>query len=583
MKTLSAFLVVLIAFCAKAQDYNEALQYEVDNFSADYYLNKDGSADVVERYDINFLIPMHGIIRTFLIRSFLDESLVRKDERTLYFSKISVKGAPYTKTSDFGRMYDNWLDIKIGDKDKLITGPAHFEISYKVRNVMLLSNDRTAFYWNVKTDDWDAPFNRIEFRIHTPDGNTVNPNNSLTYDGIFDNEEISQNFEYQYRGGVYSAVSKPGWSSPGNENVTALVYVPKHLIPKNNLMPVYFRRYQWIGILLLVFLIWRSLIIRLKNLNRTISVTAYYPPENVDPAMAGYLINDSEDSSDLIALLPKWGNEKLIKIEENKEDRKKDVLITRLAKIGNDVPDYEKYFFNQIFSKIANPEGAVSVNNLKSSFYESMNTAKSKLKDAAQKYYDKKLSKRSDTIFAFVIFLGIAAVCLFFFFYGILAAVCCFFFFLFLAVGSIDIKVKTKEAARMFDELEGFKKFIELAEISRIRELLKSDPEYFEKTMGYALAFGMLDKWAQKFEGLDVKPPEWYSSNMKTTNLALFSNSFGNSMFIASSSLKGIAPVASSSSYHGYSRSTVRTPFRGSSFGGGRSGGGFGGGGGRGW
>jgi uncharacterized membrane protein len=118
---------------------------------------------------------------------------------------------------------------------------------------------------------------------------------------------------------------------------------------------------------------------------------------------------------------------------------------------------------------------------------------------------------------------------------------------------------------QLFSELKGFKRFIKVAEENKLKMLLIDDPGYFENTMGYALAFGLFEKWARKFEALNVKPPDWYTS---TGNNALTMHNFSRSF---------------SSTIAGTQSNMVSSPHSSGSSGGGSSGGGFGGGGGGSW
>ncbi|MGV8815562.1 MAG: DUF2207 family protein, partial [Gelidibacter sp.] len=126
---------------------------------------------------------------------------------------------------------------------------------------------------------------------------------------------------------------------------------------------------------------------------------------------------------------------------------------------------------------------------------------------------------------------------------------------------------KNAKGNTALSELKGFRQFIKVAEINKLKMLIIEDPHYFETTMGYALAFGLFDKWASKFEALNIPPPTWYSSS-STVPLTMnsFSNSFANTMSSAKSTMVS-SPTTSSSG----------------SSGGGSSGGGFGGGGGGSW
>ena len=123
---------------------------------------------------------------------------------------------------------------------------------------------------------------------------------------------------------------------------------------------------------------------------------------------------------------------------------------------------------------------------------------------------------------------------------------------------------KNTDGNEIFAELKGFRQFIKTAEERKLETLIKESPSYFESTMAYALTFGALGAWAKKFEGLDIKPPDWYHSHSGSFHsMNSFSNSFSKTITSTSSTM---VSTPSSSGSGGSS--------------GGSSGGGFGGGGG---
>lgn len=161
--------------------------------------------------------------------------------------------------------------------------------------------------------------------------------------------------------------------------------------------------------------------------------------------------------------------------------------------------------------------------------------------------------------------LGVILCPIFLFVYGVLAAIAAPVVCVFIALMSFYMQKKNKTGSAIFSELKGFKQFIKLAEVNRIKMLIEQDPQYFEKTMSYALAFGLLENWAKKFDELNIAPPNWYhSSGNRMGSMHAFSKSFSGSMASAQSSM-------------------VSSPSSSSSSGGGSSGGGFGGGGGGSW
>ncbi|MEZ8221786.1 putative membrane protein (DUF2207) [Candidatus Fervidibacteria bacterium JGI MDM2 JNZ-1-D12] len=134
---------------------------------------------------------------------------------------------------------------------------------------------------------------------------------------------------------------------------------------------------------------------------------------------------------------------------------------------------------------------------------------------------------------------------------------------------------KTNKGARALWHILGFREFIRRVEKDRLERMLRKDPNLFDKVLPYALVFGVADEWAEKFDGLLQRPPDWYESDRwtpTTFNARTFVYSLGDSV----SSMRSVFPSSPSRSSGAGGGS--------SGFGGGGfSGGGFGGGGGGGW
>jgi uncharacterized membrane protein len=285
----------------------------------------------------------------------------------------------------------------------------------------------------------------------------------------------------------------------------------------------------------------------------------------MDPAMVGYLIDDSGDTADLISLIPFWASNGYLTIEEIDEEgwfAKDDTRLTKLKEIEADAPLYQRQLFDGLFASTTE----VLISSLKEKFYTTMGTASGSLKVAAQIYYVNKSRRIKNFTIVGLVILILILTPLFLFYWGIIAAIAVAVSLLFLMIMSQFLIKKNKEGTAILSELKGFKQFIKVAEENKLKMLLKEDPSYFESTMSYALAFGMFDKWAKKFDALNVAPPTWYySSTGRLMTMNHFSKSFNNS--IKSTQATMVSSPSSS----------------GGSGGGGSSGGGFGGGGGGSW
>lgn len=561
MKKALIFLCLILGINLYAQDF------VVKNYEVEIFLEEDNYFDVVEKYEVFFKYERHGLLRYIITHYDFVDQFGQAGERDIYISDIEVPGHRFKASSSIKRKWEDQVEIKIGDPKKYVSGTQYYEIRYRVKNALIFSKDQTQLYWNIKPNDWNANFEKIKFTIHVPKGVELKKENSFVYSGFY-GELNPGKFDLEFKGNQLIATSKENVISYYGQSVTALVKLPEGAIAYVDYTPSEFRQTAWIWILLLPIIWFIRIWVKHGKDDRVPAVTSYYPPVGVDPAMAGFIIDDTADAVDLVALIPKWGNEGLVRVEEIKKKGlvfdSSDIRLHRLGEISAQAPDYEQTMFNDLFEMEDEKLESVLISDLKEKFHESMTLAKKQLEEKAQIYYLPKSRSLASDIGFYSMVLGAGVSFILFYFFGKIAAVFSVIVFVALIFFSRYMIKKNPSGNEALAELKGFKNFIKLAEVHRIKVLLESDPEYFEKTMSYALAFGLLKQWGNKFSGLDVEPPDWYTGNsVGLMNMNSFANSFSNSMSSAQSNL-----VSSPSS---------------SSSGGGYSGGGFGGGGGGSW
>lgn len=141
----------------------------------------------------------------------------------------------------------------------------------------------------------------------------------------------------------------------------------------------------------------------------------------------------------------------------------------------------------------------------------------------------------------------------------------------------------TKFRKLYLGEVMGLREFIDTADRSRLEALLNDDGQYFYKILPYAMNFGMVDKWAAKFEGLRVPCPQIEEQDTEHLLSMLHRDKlFTQKAHSAVSSYESKLSDRGSSSTSGSSYSSSSS-YGSSSSSGGYSGGGHGGGGGRSW
>ncbi|MCM4166368.1 hypothetical protein KCTC52924_03301 [Arenibacter antarcticus] len=558
---ISFLLLMLCLSIGNAQDFT------VNNYTVDITIHKEGYFDVVENYDLNFDVPKHGIYRTIQTKYELEDSTGTTSSRKIKIANIKVPNHKFDKPFDFVQKLQDQMEIKIGDKDINVIGPQHYKISYRVYNAFIFTDSQIKFYWNIKPEGWSANFQQINFTIHVPQDVYLSRENSFVYSGDTGTTGQSKTIQTYFANGEFSGASKSDFISYPGQSVTVLINLPLGAVAEYKPFWPFWTDYGFvflIGILIAAF-IWVWWIFGKDE--RVIATTTYYPPDHIDPALAGFLINDREDNSDLVSLFPYWGEKGLIRLEEIPKKGlfgSKDTKIIKLNPLPMEATVYEREIFSGLFNDSTSTETEeVLVSSLKNTFYTNMDTARELLKENAQPYYEGESKKVQGILYVILILLAIGLTAIGLFMWGPIGAITMIISCVVLIYVNKFMVKKNEKGNRLFSELKGFKRFIKVAEEHKLEMLLKEDPHYFESTMGYALAFGMFNKWSKKFDGLDIPPPTWYTGH-SGANVKSFSRSFSSSMDKAKSNM-------------------VSSPSNSGSSGGGSSGGGFGGGGGGSW
>lgn len=570
-KCLWMFLFLLPASRLYSQE-----SFIVRNFDILVEVNQNASLNITEKISVFFTRPMHGIIRSIPYRYKMSElpsgtekaqmAWVSRDFRYTKISDIKVTDKKF-ETGHVG----NYATIKIGSKDKLVSGDQEYQLSYQVDGDINFFKDFSELYLNLTGNEWNTTIEKVHFMLHfyAPVPDTARWFVASGRAGSRENNTTTRwNQNHTILEGKSIAPLSP------YEGITVGVSMPENFL----VMPNYRNRgLAWVVVPVLVFVlmlgVWKKWG---KDLPVTL-ITAYYPPEGISPSVAGYVIDGKLDRRDLTALIPYWGAGGYLQV---KDTEKKEMLgliknheyeFIKLKDLPDTVETFEKTMFRGLF----NSRNSVKLDELKNSFFKTMNQAKTELNAEidSRKYY----TKYSRSMAVLLPLAG--AILLIFFVIGFVSSYpvdlwrwlsLCIAAVILIIFGSLMSK-KTIAGTDLYQKLLGFKEFIKTVERDKLEVFLKQDPDYFDKVLPFAIVFNVADKWKDKLKGLDVPPPTWYSSNYGGSNFntLLFLNSLDHSMNAMSQTFYSM-PSSSGSS--------------GGSFGGGGfSGGGFGGGGGGGW
>ncbi len=569
---LHIILILIWVFSARAQE-----AFTIQNYDVKVKVNKDASVNITETIDVNFTEEKHGILRTFLYRYSIDELppgtekadqlLVSGNKVRLIIKDVKVKNYKY---EEFKK--DDLFNIRIGDKDKYISGHQQYVISYTVLNSINFFENYSEFYFNLVGLQWNTTIDKVNFSVELYNTLPSKPTYFIATGpfGSKENKTVSIWQNNQILSGNTTEILKP------NEGLTVGIQFPKGFLTKPDFT---YYRFGWLALPILVFFI-MFVIWKKWGKDEEVTVqTEFYPPENVSPSVSGYIIDGKLDKRDLTALVPYWGAGGYLKINELEEKslfgliKTKEYEFVKLKPLPVEALDFEKTLFTGIFLKA----DTVKLSSLKNVLYVTMYESKKELESKINKEeYYVSLSRPMGTIFHVLGIISIAGS--FIYFINDLQvnkwpALAAFLSGLIIFITGIVMPKKTKRGTDLYAKLLGFKEFLKSVEKDRLKEFLKQDAQYFDKVLPYAIVFDIADTWKDKLKGLDIPPPTWYSAGYSGSNFNSmnFMNSLDNSMNVMSQSFYS-SPSGGAGSGGSFSGG-----------GGGSSGGGFGGGGGSSW
>lgn len=551
--------------------------FYIKDFDVDVKVNKDASLQITEKLSLYFTQSRHGIIRYIPFRYKIsklpagmeraDMSWSSGDYRYIRITDVNVKGAKF-KTSTTG----DFETIKIGSENILISGDQNYEISYKIEGAINFFRQYSELYLNLTGNNWATEIQEVHFTIHFP---APVPDTARWFvaTGRLGSQENNTATKWNTDRTTLQGMSIAPLKN--YEGITVGVSMPSGFLTKLN----YNRReIPWLLLPLVTFFgmfaVWR----RWGKDPEVTVVPSYYPPEEMSPPMAGYLIDGSIDRRDLTALIPYWGAKGYLKVEESERKVLLGLLKNfdyKFIKLKNLDPGAEK-FEHTMFDGLFRSGNEVDLSDLENTFYITMASTKDDLeKEMDTRKYYVQYSRGFAVLFAvFGVIILILSLIKFAGLYPLGTykwGACILASLIVIIFGSLMSK-KSEKGTEVYQQLLGFKEFIKSVEQDKLNSFLKEDPNYFDKVLPYAIVFNLADKWKDKLKGLDVPPPSWFtSSSMSGAN-------FSNLMF-----LNGLNRSMNSMSHTFYSQPSSSGSSGGSFGGGGSSGGGFGGGGGSSW
>ncbi len=585
----------------------------IEAFSSHITINQNGSFNVQEEIAYDFGdTEHHGIYREIPL---IYTPVGSKYENKMDVSSISV-------TDGHGNLrqtsYDNGgnsVTLKIGDPDELVTGQQFYVIHYTVWGGLTAGLTKDELYWNVTGNGWKVPIDHVRADVVLPTSILNDKVSFACYAGVFGTKDSCQSTSTESTAtGTVSTVRFEQRGLHGAEGLTIAVGFPKGLILFTQAPEEQKKTYaanggvvKWwqkpfLDISLAIPVVVFAIMINLwwsrgrDPRGRGTIIPEYDIPNGLSVLSASALYHGRVDSKAISATIISLAINGYLKIRRIEEKvlffDSADYRLTML-KPSDDLPPSEKMLHDALFGNLAltalekeitdgvlsvakamggvikndkkvGDTGSVLLSELKGKLAEVSSRLESLTEEqlTMSGYYvtDPRKTKMTYTIAGFVIMM------VSFFIPGINLAAILSGLIIF-CFGFIMPKM-TEEGVLTKEELEGFKRYLSVAEADRIKfaNAPEKNPKMFEKFLPYAMIFGVEKAWAKQFEGLYQQPNSqkgWYSGGSAVFTGAAFANEM--------------------ESFSSGAASAVSTGGGGASSGGGFSGGGAGGGGGGSW
>lgn len=560
-QTKHAICIKIAFFCAllptgcyllPASVHAQSSSWSIDSFDSIIEVHEDASITVTETIDVTFDGAKHGIYRQIPVRYTDPYGNRFKTD----FDVLSVHQDNQKASVEYSYNY-GYVNIRIGDEDRTITGHHVYEIVYTVDRVFLYFDEYDELYWNVTGTDWEVPIDHTSATVILPDGAPVEQ--YACYTGEYGSTRQDCSKIQDENMALFAA----------EDFLTVAVAFPKGFVYQ----PTSWERFIWlvqdnwyalIPLIILFFTFWtwyrRG---RDPKMTRTI-IAEYEPPKGIKAVYAGAIAKNMLKKHHLTAMIIQMAVDGYIKIKAeskkpNGKERRTPLVTLIPLKTSEGLDTAHAKYYDILFKgkmdevDIQKLKGTISAQKI------------SELQSSVRKWLmDEHIYLKGSFGYQAVFLVlgimvgvvGIISTSVLGLFTGVVAVLSG----IFIVVLGYLMPAFTQDGIEARRHVLGFKEFMHTAE--RYRSAWQEREHIFADYLPYAIAFNDVKKWASTFKGVQQVAPDWY-----TGDIAFVSIMASGQFSAVTQSIQSAATVPKSSG----------------SGGGGSSGGGFGGGGGGSW
>jgi len=516
MKKFWIFILGLLSISLIWNFTNANPGYEYTNLNITANILIDWTINVKEDFTVDFFVEKHGIIREIP----LNYSVEWKDFHIEVFD-INVQWKKFTKSKN------RWnIEIKIWDANKTLKWKQKYPISYStyglIKNFSWMGY--AELYWNLVWYDFDTNINKVRAELILPKTYTWFTADDFLITTDWKSKTIDW-FEWTVNWSQWNKIiiTYNKWLS-AYQGITLAIKFPNNYFEFNHKRQAKLVGHSislGIGEIKILLFLWLIILvpfssfmisivkiikyiikkwkldskqerIREKYEKKYPVIVQYDVPEWLNSAEVWLLLNRYVKTQDLLTLIYKWASEKYIQINNTDNSITSEFSLKKLKKLPKNCPEYEKNLFNDIFSDDDNSSKTIfDIDEGSNSLFFKLQSAALDLKDfwldmwwlSKNIHDDLKMQIWCRDILIFIIGLPMLAIPI-------------FTIILISLVGlSIFIKVKelqeTEKWAKLISHILWYKEFIRACDENKLRLFLKQDPTFFDKTLPYAIVFGL--------------------------------------------------------------------------------------------
>jgi len=554
------------------RDVEDGFYFEL--MDIDVTVHSNHRYDVIEEFDACFVEPRHGIVREIPTRFWTNRTVSTGRDGSKYkmfYNRVDVENITVSEQyTEYD--VDELKVLKIGSPEATMTGKQHYRITYTLQLFDDRVSVNDLLFHSIVGTGWQCSTDSVHFKIHLDKAIDQEIYDGLkVYVGPEGNTDDRKNdvIDYADENTIEGSVCE----LPKYWGVTVYLPLPEGYFafgPKD-----IYQYLSWLGVgvsaILLIILIYKII----QGDKKVTSVITFSPKKDMTSADVGSLVDGMVNEIDLLSMIPWFASEGYLAISKSGKDTTLQKLKDLPKKapdyqqtlfnaffssdrtkfeLNGDSSSFAKEWLNakeqlkkkykdklDIFSQLRNillittvivsltvcwsvvpPDGLFyggGINIALFIIYLIIAGAKENVKE---NFGFSSFSKGFSTIVTIPLMAGALIFMVMLVLSVPLTVVEDFFVpkeiivaLLVMMMAALFLQYRlhrmTDYRREKLGEILGLREFIKTAELNELKAMVDKDERYFYRILPYAMAFGLVDKWAEKFKDLPIKEIQEYS------------------------------------------------------------------------